>query len=304
MEKIVYNALRTPDGTVLESRSRHDYKTYTDANGKEYMVDGGLDYLRRNAHDDYVDLSVCLDDGHEQVREALKWGTRGPNGDQPLKYIKLCDMDTDHIQACLETQSRMYPQIRAAMQNELLWRDQPWTQTDQALRDEYPWLEEGAFTESSEEPAKSLEDLLVPFSEQFQKARDEYEADNDSWWNNLSEQEREHAFYAVVKRIYQGDVVDGGSYRYVLYDVFGFDPGMYGAGMSCGYMELHNILGDGIEYEQLKNIDRLEVIDHGADDDGRELVKQLSNNDRIDYMLQDDNATLKIFISGKTKDSQ
>lgn len=122
MDKIIYNALRTPDGTVLESRHRHDYRTYTDANGKEYMVDGGLDYLRRSAHGDEVDLSVSLDDEHEVVRVVFTWGTRGPNGDQPFTYVKLCDMDTDHIQACLETQDNMYPQIRAVMQNELLWR--------------------------------------------------------------------------------------------------------------------------------------------------------------------------------------
>ena len=51
-ERIVSNRIRTPDGTILESMHRHDYVTYTDANGKEYMVDGGLDYLRRNVHDD------------------------------------------------------------------------------------------------------------------------------------------------------------------------------------------------------------------------------------------------------------
>jgi hypothetical protein len=29
-------------------------------------------------------------------------------------------------------------------------------------------------------------------------------------------------------------------YRYVLYNVFGFDAGMYALGMDCGYMALHN----------------------------------------------------------------
>ena len=47
-EKYLANRIRTPDGTILESMHRHDYVTYIDANGKEYMVDGGLDYLRRN----------------------------------------------------------------------------------------------------------------------------------------------------------------------------------------------------------------------------------------------------------------
>lgn len=126
-QTIVYNAIQTPDGTVIESRHVHDYQTYTDANGKTYMVDGGLDYLRRNAHDDYVDLSVSLDDGHAAVREALTWGTRGVNGDQPLTYIKLRAMTTDHIKACLETQDQMHKNVRAAMQNELLFRSEPRT---------------------------------------------------------------------------------------------------------------------------------------------------------------------------------
>lgn len=119
---LVRNAMRTPDGTVLESYFRHDYKTYTDANGKQYMVDGGLDYARRTAWEDQVDMCVWSDDDHVVVREALRWGTRGKNGDQPLKWVLLCDMDTDHIQACLDTQHQMRGYIRRAMQNELAYR--------------------------------------------------------------------------------------------------------------------------------------------------------------------------------------
>lgn len=240
-EAIVRNAIQTPDGTVIESRHVHDYQTHTDANGKTYMVDGGLDYLRRNAHSDQVDLSVSLDDGHEAVREAVTWGTRGPDGDQPLKFVKLCDMDTDHIEACLETQDRMHPNIRAAMQNELMWRDHPWLQTDEALRSEHPWLERGLHSEPN------TEDLLQKLSElgePIRQANQEYAEQNLQWWNSLSEREREDAFYAVVKRIYQGDVVDGGSYRHVLYGVFGFDAGMYSRGMECGYMTIHNLICD------------------------------------------------------------
>ena len=106
MEKIIANQIRTPDGTVLRSYHVHDYKTYTDKNGKEYMVDGGLQYLRRNVHDDapYEELSVYLNDPFEQVREVFEWGTYGPEGKGPFRRVKLKDMDVDHIQAILETQ--------------------------------------------------------------------------------------------------------------------------------------------------------------------------------------------------------
>ena len=122
--RVIRNALQTPDGTILESRHRHDYVTHIDANGKEYMTDGGLDYVRCSAHDDSTYLTVWSDDPFDEVREALTWGTYGIKGDQPLSYIKLCDMDTAHIQACLDTQKNMYPQIREAMQKELEYR---WT---------------------------------------------------------------------------------------------------------------------------------------------------------------------------------
>lgn len=122
MTNVVYSALRTPDGTILESRHRHDYVTHTDANGKTYMIDGGLEYVRSSANGDEEYITVTLDDGHDTVREAVTWGTYGKNGDQPLHYKKLKDMDTEHIQACLDTQ-RLYPQYRTAFENELEYRN-------------------------------------------------------------------------------------------------------------------------------------------------------------------------------------
>ena len=100
----VRNAIRTPDGAVIYSRHRHDYQTHVDANGKEYMVDGGLDYLRRSVHPDapYEELAVASDQPFEIVREALEWGTRGVHGDQPVKYVKMSDLHSDHIYSILD----------------------------------------------------------------------------------------------------------------------------------------------------------------------------------------------------------
>lgn len=124
MERLIYNAIRTPDGTVLESRHRHDFKEYMDMNGLEYMVDGGLEYKRRYLTPlaPYEELSVCLEDGHEAVREAAKWGTWGVNGDQPLSYVILKDMSTEHIQACLDNVPRMHAHYKIAFENELDFR--------------------------------------------------------------------------------------------------------------------------------------------------------------------------------------
>lgn len=35
---------------------------------------------------------------------------------------------------------------------------------------------------------------------------------------------------------------DRGTYRYALFDVFGFGGSMYYRGMDCGYMALHNAI--------------------------------------------------------------
>ena len=122
--RIVSNRIRTPDGTILESMHRHDYRTYVDANGKEYMVDGGLDYLRRNVHDDapYEELSVYADDLHIEIRSVFKWGTRGKDGKQPLTYVPLKDLTTEHIEAILETQTHIQEHIRKIFLDELSFR--------------------------------------------------------------------------------------------------------------------------------------------------------------------------------------
>lgn len=101
--QIVYNAIRTPDGTVIESKSVHDYVQHLDTkNGKEYAVDGGLSYLRRAGQSDYKELSLTTKSPFKKIREKLKWGTFGKNGDKPLCYVKLKDMTKGHIKAVLK----------------------------------------------------------------------------------------------------------------------------------------------------------------------------------------------------------
>lgn len=123
---ILSNKIKTPDGTILESFHRHDYKTYIDKNGLEYMVDGGLDYIRRIVHDQepYIEMTVYSDDDHITVRESFKWGTRGIDGKQPVQYILLKDLNTDHVEAILDTQTQLSDTIRQQFVNELKFRKQ------------------------------------------------------------------------------------------------------------------------------------------------------------------------------------
>ena len=138
---------------------------------------------------------------------------------------------------------------------------------------------------------KALQELS-DISQEFEKAYKKHDVEMDDWWNQLAQEEREAAFYSVCKRLHQGELKERGSYRYVLYDVFGFDPGMYLQGMNCGYMALHNAIFDGEEFEKMKAVNRFEVID----ENGRSYVKYLDKDEGIKYNLQDDDRTLKVFI--------
>lgn len=99
--QIVLNRIKTPDGTILTSRYVHDYQDHKDANGHIYTVDGGWDYLKRSGPDDYEELSVYADDPFELIRVSMYRGNRGINGDQPLKWVRLCDMSNEWLEAII-----------------------------------------------------------------------------------------------------------------------------------------------------------------------------------------------------------
>jgi hypothetical protein len=121
---ILSNRMRAPDGTILESKHRHDYVAHLDANGKEYMLDGGLDYVRSSANGDEQYLTVYQDDPHEVIRDAVKWGTYGKNGDEHLKYVAISDLDPYHLRAILDTQQKtMRPDLYKVMLAEVEYRD-------------------------------------------------------------------------------------------------------------------------------------------------------------------------------------
>jgi hypothetical protein len=124
MRKLVANIIKTPDGTVLQSFFTHDYKNYKDKNGFTYMVDGGLEYLRRTIITEAPaeELSVYTDDPFALVRRTFNWGTRGKSGNQPLTYKPLIELDTDHIEAIIETQKQVPEHLLNIFKQELQWR--------------------------------------------------------------------------------------------------------------------------------------------------------------------------------------
>ena len=95
-------------------------------------------------------------------------------------------------------------------------------------------------------------DTYMDASQNLSKAFEENRRANDiaagHFWNSLSYEDKCNAFHAVVSKIFQGEIREKGTYRYVLYDVFGFDKDMYTRGMDCGYMALHNSIMDDEQF--------------------------------------------------------
>jgi len=120
--RLLLNRIKTPDGTILTSYNRHDYLTHKDTITKEVlMVDGGNDYARRHVGT-YEELSVYDDGSHLTRRSALHWGTRGKDNKQPLTYKPIKDLDSDHIEAILRTQTQLSEFYKGVFKEELKYR--------------------------------------------------------------------------------------------------------------------------------------------------------------------------------------
>lgn len=79
-----------------------------------------------------------------------------------------------------------------------------------------------------------------------------FEKESEDVWDSLEYNQQLRVFYAVIKRLYEAEAKDKGSYRYILYDKFGFGPESYIIGMDCGLMYLHNAYVDIDEFESLR----------------------------------------------------
>jgi hypothetical protein len=90
-------------------------------------------------------------------------------------------------------------------------------------------------------------DTLTELGELQEDIEKQTEREMDEWWNAMSKDDQMKAFYSVMKRLVDGELEQKGSYRYVLYDVFGFGPESYMLGMMCGFMALHNSIERDVE---------------------------------------------------------
>jgi hypothetical protein len=117
---IVCNKWRCKDGTVLNSHSRHDYITHTDAIGEFYFLDGGLIYIRHSGNMEC--MCVYSTDPHDKIRDNFEWGSYGKSGKEELHYIVLKDINDDHLCAIIKTQTHLDTHIMKIFTDEVTYR--------------------------------------------------------------------------------------------------------------------------------------------------------------------------------------
>ena len=83
---------------------------------------------------------------------------------------------------------------------------------------------------------------LAETSNLFMQAMDAIKQDEENYWESLTKEQQLCCFNAVIRRIHKGDVEEMGTYRYVLYNVFGFGPEAYGRAQMAGYLDIHNMI--------------------------------------------------------------
>jgi len=117
---LLCNKWRCKDGTVLHSKHRHDYVSYTDANGEFYFVDGGISYIRHSGN--MEPLLVYTTSPHEKIRDNFTWTSYGINGDEEPKVNLLKELTDDHISSIIRTQKHLAEYIMQVFINELAYR--------------------------------------------------------------------------------------------------------------------------------------------------------------------------------------
>lgn len=121
---IIHNAMITPDGTPLQSLHRHDFIQHTDANGEIYFLDGGNAYVRTSKNIEPAHyITIYSDDPHTLVRDYFNWGSYGKDGNEPLHWIPLDEMEDSHIAAILDN-CILQDYVKEIFLNEVEYRKQ------------------------------------------------------------------------------------------------------------------------------------------------------------------------------------
>ncbi len=101
---IIFSAIETPDGTLISSNNRHDFKSHEDKlTGKTYSIDGGNDYQKISG--DIKDLTSYIirsNDPISVIRCITGRAGYGPDGNGEYRACLLKDMSDDWLTSSID----------------------------------------------------------------------------------------------------------------------------------------------------------------------------------------------------------
>ena len=121
-KQLVANLWETPDGTILWSRFTHDCVFQKDANGEEYMVDGGNDYHRLSDNKEHPMKSLCVynTDPWDLQRQYILRGTFNHQGDRI--WVPMCKLSNKHLENIVRDDKEYYGRKSTVWSRELNYR--------------------------------------------------------------------------------------------------------------------------------------------------------------------------------------
>lgn len=91
-----------------------------------------------------------------------------------------------------------------------------------------------------EEISRAFSDMMLEFEDQ-----------EESTWKSLDYETQLDVFCSVIRRLHNAELVEGRSYRGVLYDSFEFGAEAYTRAQCAGFLDIHNSLYSKKEITQV-----------------------------------------------------
>lgn len=153
---LILNRWRTPDGTILVSKHRHDFVQHYDTCVKdEYFIDGGNDYVRMSKNAvPMVDMCIYADGPYETVRQHERRGAmvsfKGNDNETYYKtvWVPLRAMSDQHLCNCIVYNLKNVNEItRYEVHTHLYVKEMLYRISHDLFLDEYDYTEESVNTE-------------------------------------------------------------------------------------------------------------------------------------------------------------
>lgn len=88
----------------------------------------------------------------------------------------------------------------------------------------------------------------------YREAMEEFQKEAEKFWSSLSYEKKLYAV-AYVSRVLCEHAREGGTYRYLIYERFGFDLDSYAILQWSGLLEIHNLISGGLKFHSKRKSD-------------------------------------------------